>query len=137
MSYFVYALRSTTRDYIYIGISNDVQRRLTEHNRGYNRTTKPYRPFVLIHTEEFPDRILARQREKELKTTKGRRFLKSKVEATDAIKLGALGIDVPEEKIYYEDAAREEDDEFDERGWFGPLLFGQNYKKLRKRVYSL
>lgn len=36
-----------------------------------------------------------------------------KVEATDALKLGALGIDVPEEKIYYDDELLEEDDEFD------------------------
>ena len=35
-----------------------------------------------------------------------------KVEATDAIKLGALGIDVPEQKIYYDDDAMEEDEEF-------------------------
>jgi len=36
-----------------------------------------------------------------------------KVEATDALKLGALGIDVPEEKIYYDDELLEDDDEFD------------------------
>jgi len=36
-----------------------------------------------------------------------------KVEATDALKLGALGIDVPEEKIYYDDELLEEDDAFD------------------------
>lgn len=34
------------------------------------------------------------------------------VEATDAIKLGALGIDVPEEKIYYDDASITEDEAF-------------------------
>lgn len=35
-----------------------------------------------------------------------------RIEATDAIKLGSLGIDVPEEKIYYDDLSIEDDDEF-------------------------
>lgn len=35
-----------------------------------------------------------------------------RVEATDAIKLGSLGIDVPEEKIYYDDALIEDDEDF-------------------------
>ena len=33
-----------------------------------------------------------------------------RVEATDAIKLGALGIDVPEDKIYYEDTKGEDEE---------------------------
>jgi len=36
-----------------------------------------------------------------------------KVEAMDAIRLGSLGIDIPEDKIYYDDTLIEEDDEFD------------------------
>ncbi|HHJ49745.1 MAG TPA: hypothetical protein ENJ88_02430 [Phaeodactylibacter sp.] len=51
-----------------------------------------------------------------------------KVEATDAIKLGSLGIDVPEEKIYYEDAAIEEDDEFDGE-WIRIVSDVEDYKK--------
>ena len=44
MTYFVYALKSLERNYIYVGLTNNVQRRVYEHNIGYNRTTKPYRP---------------------------------------------------------------------------------------------
>lgn len=36
-----------------------------------------------------------------------------KVASTDAIKIGALGIDIPEEKIYYDDSLIEEDDDFE------------------------
>ncbi len=36
-----------------------------------------------------------------------------RIEATNAIKLGALGIDVPEESIYYDDDNIVDDDEFD------------------------
>jgi hypothetical protein len=34
------------------------------------------------------------------------------VSATDAIKLGALGIDIPEDKIHYDDADLEEEEDF-------------------------
>ena len=80
MIYYVYALKSLERNYIYVGLTNNVQRRMMEHNYSYNRTTKPYRPFVLILTEEFPSRAEARLKEKELKTTKGKRYLKNLIE---------------------------------------------------------
>ena len=75
--YTTYAIRSTTRKYVYIGMSNDLSRRLNQHNRGYNRTTKPYKPFKLIYSKEFETRPDAREHEKYLKRAKGRDFLKS------------------------------------------------------------
>ena len=75
MTHYVYALKSLERNYIYVGLTNDVERRLDEHNQGYNKTTKPYKPFRLFHTEQFPSRTLARAREKDLKSSKGKRFL--------------------------------------------------------------
>ncbi|WP_369431597.1 GIY-YIG nuclease family protein [Rhodohalobacter sulfatireducens] len=50
---------------------------MSEHQNGYERTTKPYRPFKLIYYESFPDRKEARNREKYLKSAAGKRFLKS------------------------------------------------------------
>jgi putative endonuclease len=76
--YFVYAIKSTVRNYIYIGISDNVERRLREHNSGHNRTTKPYKPFTLLLTESYPDRPEARKREKYLKSGVGREFLKNR-----------------------------------------------------------
>jgi putative endonuclease len=58
-------------------MSDHVIRRFHQHNSGYEKTTKPYRPFLLIYSEEFPSRQLARDREKYLKTTSGKRFLKN------------------------------------------------------------
>ena len=75
--YFVYAIKSKKRNYIYVGLTNNIQRRFSDHNKGYNRTTKPYRPFKLIYLETFDTRIEARQKEKYLKTTTGKRFLRS------------------------------------------------------------
>ena len=75
--YYVYALKSEQRNYIYVGMSNDVDRRLREHNSGYEKTTKPYRPFTLIYTKSFETRVLAREHEKYLKTSSGKRYLRS------------------------------------------------------------
>jgi len=51
-----------------------------------------------------------------------------RVEATDAIKLGSLGIEVPEEKIYYDDTLIEDDDEF-EGEWVRIDSDIEDYKK--------
>jgi putative endonuclease len=74
--YYVYAIRSVSRNYTYIGITDSIKRRLFQHNSGSNKTTRPYGPFELILLEEFPNRIEARQREKQLKTRAGREMLK-------------------------------------------------------------
>lgn len=40
--YTVYAIKSTSRNYIYVGLTNNLERRLFDHNSRYNKTTKPY-----------------------------------------------------------------------------------------------
>lgn len=73
--FYIYVIKSTTRQYIYKGMTHDVQRRLLEHNNGLNRTTKPYRPFAVVLVEEFNSKRAAAAREKYLKTGFGRTFL--------------------------------------------------------------
>lgn len=75
--YTVYAISSLSRNYIYVGMTNDLERRLSEHNNGQERTTRPYAPFKIIHTETLESRSTARQREKVLKSGSGKEFLKS------------------------------------------------------------
>jgi putative endonuclease len=41
----VYVLRSVKGRRLYIGLTKDLSRRLNEHNRGYNRSTKGRGPF--------------------------------------------------------------------------------------------
>jgi len=74
--YYVYAISSISRNYIYIGISNNPERRISQHNLGYNRTTKPYKPFEIILLEQYSTRDEARSREKHLKSGVGREFLR-------------------------------------------------------------
>ncbi len=75
--YYVYAIKSCTRYYVYVGISDTVERRFQEHQRDYNRTTKPYRPFALLYVEKCDNRIKAREREKYFKSGVRKEFLKS------------------------------------------------------------
>ena len=75
--YFVYAIKSIDKNYIYVGLSKDIYRRFKEHNTGNNRTTKPYRPFIIFFQEQFETRIEAKKREKFLKSGCGKEYLKS------------------------------------------------------------
>ena len=50
--------------------------RLNRHNRGYEKTMRPYSPFQLIYKEEFSTRKDARIHEKYLKSGIGKEFLK-------------------------------------------------------------
>jgi putative endonuclease len=74
--YHVYALQSISRNYIYVGMTDNLERRIAEHQSGRSKTTAPYRPFTLIFTEEQPDRKSARLREKYFKSGIGKEKLK-------------------------------------------------------------
>jgi len=74
--YYVYAIQSLKDNRIYVGLSNDYNRRIREHNSGYVKPTKPYRPWTLIYSEECGERKNARLREKYLKSGCGKEFLK-------------------------------------------------------------
>lgn len=75
--YIVYAIKSLSKNYIYVGLTSNLEKRLLYHNRGYEKTTKPYAPFILIYTETFENRISARNKEKYLKSGIGKQFLRS------------------------------------------------------------
>jgi len=76
MSCWVYAITSQLRPYIYVGLTYDVPNRVARHNAGGEKTTKPYRPFDLLLSEEHIDRASARLREKYLKSGQGKEYLK-------------------------------------------------------------
>jgi putative endonuclease len=74
---YVYAISNPINNEVYVGISKDPLRRLSEHNNGKNRYTKAFIPWSIFHSEPFPDYASARTREKYLKSASGKRFLKS------------------------------------------------------------
>jgi putative endonuclease len=76
--YYVYVLQSQAKPYLYVGLTNNVKRRVGQHQAGREKTTKPYIPFKLLFTEPFPDRVQARIREKYLKSGIGKEWIKNK-----------------------------------------------------------
>lgn len=79
MSYFAYVLYSSKFNEIYIGHTENVDERLIQHNEGKSKSTKRYIPWVLVHKEEFDTRSEAMKREKQLKSQKGREFIRKVV----------------------------------------------------------
>ena len=75
----VYVLRSLKNGGLYTGSTNDVERRLEEHQRGKNRYVRHAGPFELVYREEYGTRLEARKREHFLKTGKGRALLKERL----------------------------------------------------------
>ena len=66
-SFYVYIMASRSR-VIYVGVTNDLVRRVQEHKSGVNPGfTKKYRVKRLVYFEEFTDIRVAIAREKELK----------------------------------------------------------------------
>ena len=76
MSFFVYVLKSEVVDRRYIGSCADIFQRLQQHNSGKVRSSKAYRPYKLVYSEEFETRTEAVRREKFFKTIEGYKFLK-------------------------------------------------------------
>ncbi len=74
--YYVYILLSLHDENFYIGLTNDLKRRLSEHKRGKNISTAKRLPLRLIYYEAFISGKDARRREKYFKTTKGKKALK-------------------------------------------------------------
>jgi putative endonuclease len=74
--YFVYAITSLKKHYIYVGMTKDLLNRIERHNNGREKTTKPYAPFKLLYCEEFDSRVVAREREKYWKSGAGKEKLK-------------------------------------------------------------
>jgi len=76
--FFVYALYSVKYDRIYVGFTSNLEQRIKTHNAPLNRRyTGKYQPWILIHTEQFDEKISAMKREKELKSFRGREFIRS------------------------------------------------------------
>ena len=73
-------LQSITTDEIYIGQTSNLLKRIMQHNDPYDRLTLHTKrrrgPWRLIYTELHNDRCSAMKREKELKSGKGREWIK-------------------------------------------------------------
>ncbi len=77
--FYTYVLRSFKDGKFYIGFSNNLKRRLSEHNKGLVDSTKNRRPLELVYYEACLNEKKAIEREKKLKTGFGRSYLKRRI----------------------------------------------------------
>ena len=73
---YVYVLRGKDEGNLYIGFTSDLKKRVLEHNRELNFSTKPFDSWQLIHYEAYLNKKDAQRREKYLKSSQGGRLLK-------------------------------------------------------------
>lgn len=68
MPYHVYVLASRRYGTLYVGVTNNLQRRLEEHRLGLgSQFVRQYKVHRLVHVESFDEPQFAIQREKQLK----------------------------------------------------------------------
>jgi putative endonuclease len=80
--FYIYILFSLRDKGFYIGYTNDLKRRLTEHSHKKVESTKNRVPLKLIHYEYFINREDAQAREKFLKSGYGRKQMRDIVKRT-------------------------------------------------------
>jgi putative endonuclease len=66
----LYILQSQSTSRYYVGSTNDLERRLSEHNRAHSLATRGRGPWMLVYQETFPTLLEARPRELEIKKWK-------------------------------------------------------------------
>lgn len=74
--YYTYVLLSQKDNQFYIGFTNDLDRRLSEHQQGKNISTSKRLPVELIYFEGHRSKEDSMRRESYFKTTKGKTTLK-------------------------------------------------------------
>jgi putative endonuclease len=73
--FYVYILKSLLNGRFYVGHSDDLAQRVREHDLGMCLYTRRWRPWELVHTEQFETRSAAMKREREIKKRKSRKYI--------------------------------------------------------------
>jgi len=82
MNYFyTYILQSSKDLNFYVGYTNNLVKRIEEHNKGKVASTKNRVPLKLIYWEGCLNQQDATRREKYLKTSWGKRFIKNRLKS--------------------------------------------------------
>ena len=76
---YVYILKSEKDGNLYTGWTNNLRKRFLEHNLGKSKSTKNRKPLKLIYYEACVNREDAKKREKYLKTSWGKRYIKNRL----------------------------------------------------------
>ena len=77
--FYVYVLQSEFDKKYYTGFSKNLKKRIKMHNNGEVASTKGRKPFKLVYFEGSLNRSDALHREKYLKSTYGKRYIKNRL----------------------------------------------------------
>ena len=80
--FIVYILFSKTLDRFYVGFTNDIERRLLEHNRKKGKYTDAGMPWVLVYHENYDLKSEAMIREKQIKLHKSKQYIISLISSS-------------------------------------------------------
>jgi putative endonuclease len=79
MYYYVYVLRSEKDGNNYVGYTSDLKKRMEEHKKGFVKSTSQRLPLNLIYFEACLNQQDATKREKYLKTSWGKRYIRNRL----------------------------------------------------------
>ena len=77
--YYVYVLQSERDKKFYTGYTSDLRKRLSDHNAGKVFSTQKRYPLKLIYFEACLNQQDATHREKYLKSTYGKRYIRNRL----------------------------------------------------------
>ena len=77
--FYVYVLRSLNDQNFYVGFTKNLRKRIQDHENGLVPSTKQRNPFELVYWEGCLDQSDATRREKYLKSSWGKRYIKSRL----------------------------------------------------------
>lgn len=66
----LYILKSQSSNKLYIGVTNNLQRRFREHNSGESKSTAAHKPWQIVYCEVYRSKLDALERERKLKQFK-------------------------------------------------------------------
>ena len=77
--HYVYILHSKKDSKFYTGLTNDLKRRMKEHQSGNVKSTLNRRPLELIYYEACLNEDDAKQREMYLKSGMGKKYIRNRL----------------------------------------------------------
>ncbi len=75
MTVFLYIIYSNSKDRYYVGHSDNLLRRIPEHNAGQCKSTRSGIPWILVYSKPFNSRAEAMKEEYRIKKMKSRKYI--------------------------------------------------------------
>ena len=78
---YVYVLESETSERFYVGSTGNLENRLLRHNKGYEKSTKHYRPYKIVFSQKCVTLQEAQALERKIKKWKRKDFILKIIES--------------------------------------------------------